>query len=76
MATFRWRWKMGMTSEELYVKNIEAGIRAIRLRTKSPKEAGVGYSLNKLKEVNVGLYEDYLAKYKRVVEDYNKGDDQ
>lgn len=67
---------MGMTSEELYVKNIEAGIRAIRLRTKSPKEAGVGYSLNKLKEVNVGLYEDYLGKYKKVVEDYNKGGNQ
>jgi hypothetical protein len=70
MGISRWRWKM--TSEELFVKNIEAGIRAIRLRTKSPKESGVGYSLNKLKEVNVGLYEDYLAKYKRVVEDYNK----
>jgi hypothetical protein len=65
-----------MTSEELCVKTIEAGIRAIRLRTKSPKEAGVGFSLNRLKDLNLGLYEDYLAKYKRVVEDYNKGGNQ
>jgi hypothetical protein len=65
-----------MTSEELCVKNIEAGIRAIRLRTKSPKEAGVGFSLNRLKDLNLGLYEDYLAKYKRVVEDYNRGGNQ
>jgi hypothetical protein len=65
-----------MSTEELCVKNIEAGIRAIRLRTKSPKEAGVGFSLNRLKDLNLGLYEDYLAKYKRVVEDYNKGGDQ
>ena len=67
---------MTMSTEELCVKNIEAGIRAIRLRTKSPKEAGVGFSLNRLKDLNLGLYEDYLAKYKRVVEDYNKGGDQ
>ena len=65
-----------MTSEELCVKNIEAGIRAIRLRTKSPKEAGVGFSLNRLKDLNLGLYEDYLVKYKRVVEDYNRGGNQ
>ena len=40
--------------------------------TKSPKEAGVGSSLNRLKGLNIGLYEDLLAKYKKVVEDYNK----
>lgn len=62
-----------MTTEELCIQKIEAGIRAIRLRTKTPKEAAVGFSLNKLKDLNLGLYDDYLVKYKKVVEEYNKG---
>ena len=60
-----------MTAEELYIKNIEAGIRAIRMGTKEPSDTRAPVSLNKLKEVNVGLYEDYLAKYKRVLADYH-----
>ena len=63
---------MGMTTEELCIQRIESGIRAIRMGTKSPKEAGVGPSLNRLKEFNVGMFEDLMAKYKRVVEDYNR----
>jgi hypothetical protein len=61
-----------MTVEELCIKNIEAGIRALRLRTKTPKEANVGINLNKLKEVNIGMYEEYLAKYKVALEAYKK----
>jgi hypothetical protein len=60
-----------MTAEELYIKNIEAGIRAIRMGTKEPSDTRAPVSLNKLKEVNVGLYEDYLAKYKNVLADYH-----
>ena len=61
-----------MTAEELYIKNIENGIRAIRLGTKKPSETLAPVSLNKLKQINIGLYEDYLAKYKRILADYNK----
>ena len=61
-----------MTAEELYIKNIEAGIRAIRMGTKEPSETRAPVALNKLKEVNFGLYEDYLAKYKNVLADYEK----
>ena len=61
-----------MTAEELYIKNIEAGIRAIRMGTKEPSETRAPVALNKLKEVNVGLYEDYLVKYKNVLADYAK----
>jgi hypothetical protein len=61
-----------MTAEELYIKNIEAGIRAIRMGTKEPSDTRAPESLNKLKEVNVGLYEDYLVKYKRILTDYHK----
>jgi hypothetical protein len=60
-----------MKAEELYIKNIESGIRAIRMGSKEPNDTRAPVSLNKLKEVNVGLYEDYLAKYKRVLADYN-----
>jgi hypothetical protein len=61
-----------MTSEEIYIKNIENGIRALKMRTKTPSEANVGFSLNKLKLVNIGLYEDYIQKYKKALEEYNK----
>lgn len=56
-----------MSAEELYIKHIENGIRSIVNGTKSVQEANVGMSLNKLKAVNEGLYEDYLKKYKEVL---------
>ena len=61
-----------MSCEELYIIRIENGIRAIRMGTKNPKEANVGLHLNKLKLVNLGLYEDFLQKYSNVVKDYKK----
>jgi len=56
-----------MRAEETYIKHIENGIRCILNGSKTPKEAKVGVSLNKLKEVNEGLYMDYLEKYKAAV---------
>jgi hypothetical protein len=55
--------------EETLIKNIENGIRSIRLGTE-PKEVKVGYSLNKLKFVNEGMYEHYMEKYKEVLAEY------
>ena len=65
-----------MTIEETYVKHIECGIRAIKLRTKKPEEANVGKFLNKLRTVNDGLYDDLLAKYKRIMEEYKKSEEK
>ena len=62
---------MGMTTEELCIQNIERGIRLIQSGKKSPKEAGIGSSLNRLKDLNIGMYQDLLVKYKRAVERYN-----
>lgn len=56
-----------MSAEEMYIKHIENGIRSIKNGSKTVKEANVGMSLNKLKTVNEGLYEDYLKKYKEVL---------
>ena len=59
-----------MTTEETYVKHIECGIRAIKLKTKTPQEANVGKYLNKLRDVNDGLYDDLMDKYQNVVKKY------
>lgn len=61
-----------MTIEETYVKHIESGIRAIKLGTKKPDEANVGKYLNKLREVNEGLYDDLFERYQLVTENYKK----
>lgn len=63
---------MGLSIEELYVKHIECGTRAIKLGTKEPNEANVGKYLNKLKPLNDGLYEDLMNRYKKVIDEYNR----
>jgi len=63
---------MGKTCEELYIQNIENGIRAIRMGVKNPNETLVEVSLNRLKIINIGMYEDLLMKYKNVLKDYSK----
>ena len=61
-----------MTIEEDCIRHIENGLRSLRLRSKSPPELKMGVYLNKLKELNIGLYEDYLEKYKKALENYKK----
>ena len=61
-----------MTTEETYVKHIECGIRAIKLGTKRPDEANVGKFLNKLREVNEGLYDDLMERYQNILDNYKK----
>lgn len=58
--------------EELVLKKIECGIRGIRLGTKNPEDVNMGLYLNRLREINDGLYDDYLEKYKRVMKMYNQ----
>ncbi|MEK6880342.1 MAG: hypothetical protein AABY22_12070 [Nanoarchaeota archaeon] len=60
-----------MSSESLYVKNIENAIRAIRLGTKAPQETNIGSQLAKLKPINEGMYEDLLKKYTNVKKDWD-----
>jgi len=58
--------------EELSIGKIESGIRGIKMGTKKPDEAKVGYFLKKLEPFNIGLYEDYLEKYAKVMKLYNE----
>ena len=55
-----------MRGEDLYIKNIENSFRSIKMG-KKPSETNIGFSLNKLKIINEGLYEDYLKKYKEIL---------
>jgi hypothetical protein len=61
-----------MTAEELYIKNIENGIRAIRMKLKHPRDTMIPYALNKLKTINIGMYEEYFEKYKRAMKEFEK----
>ena len=61
-----------MTIEDCYVKKIECGIRGIKLGTKTPSEVNVSNTLEKLKAVNDGLYDDLLKKYVTTMDAYNK----
>lgn len=60
----------GKTCEELYIQNAENGIRAIKMRTKTPQVANVQLYLNKLKPVNIGMYDELHQKYQNVLKDY------
>ena len=61
-----------MGAEETYIKNIENGIRGLRLRSKTPSEVNVGSNLNRLKILNEGLYDEYLTKSTKALKEYNK----
>lgn len=62
---------MGKSYEEELIKKIEAGIRALRLGTKEPKDLGCGQALSKLKDINEGMYDECLTNYKIALLDYN-----
>lgn len=65
-----------MSTEQLYIKNIENGIRAIKLGTKSPLDANLSNQFAKLKLVNEGMHEDLIKRYKEVVTEFNKRNGQ
>jgi len=58
--------------EEILIKQIENGIRAIRMGNKTPLEAEVNSKLVRLKKLNEGMADDLNKKYVAVVQDYNK----
>lgn len=62
---------MAKTCEELYILRIENGIRAIKMRTKSPEQVDITSQFKRLKLVNPNMYEDLQEKYIKVVSKYN-----
>ena len=51
--------------EQQLIKKITGGLMGIKLGTKEPKEVAV--LLNKLKSINVMMYEEFFEKYKNLV---------
>ena len=51
--------------EQQLIKKITGGLMGIKLGTKEPKEVAV--LLNKLKSINVMMYEEFFEKYKSLV---------
>jgi hypothetical protein len=42
------------------------------LGTKKPEDTGIGFNLNKLKTVNVGMFEELMNDYKAVLKEYKE----
>ena len=61
---------MAKSLEDTYIENIENAIRAIRLGTKKPQDTNAGFNLNRLKEVNPGMHEEIMNKYKAALLEY------
>lgn len=58
--------------EEIYIKAIENGIRAIKLGTKTPQDANLSKSFTGLKPLNAGMHDELMNNYKAVLLEYNK----
>ncbi|MES2515934.1 MAG: hypothetical protein V4580_17405 [Bacteroidota bacterium] len=60
------------STEELCIEKIKAGMRAIKLKSKTPAEANCGFFFTKLKPLNDGMHDDLMKEYKTVMETHNK----
>ena len=55
--------------EELIIKKLDGGMRGLRNGTKTFEQARIMYFLEKLLEVNEGLYYDYSEAYSKIKKD-------
>ena len=58
--------------EELLIKKINQTLRQLKKFIKKPKDTNIGYLLNRLKDINPMLYEDYLEEYKIIFKHHKK----
>jgi len=58
--------------EECIVKNIEGGIRGIKMGTKKPQDMNLNQSFDRLSKINEALCDDLISKYENVLSDYRK----
>ena len=49
--------------EKILVKRIENNTRLIKLGKLLPKDSSIGKDLSRLKNINLGLYQDLLNNY-------------
>lgn len=55
---------MAKTFEEQLISKIKGSIIALKIKSKTPAEAGAGKYLNKLKEINEPMYQELMQDYK------------
>ncbi len=55
--------------EEILIRQIEGGIRGIRMGTKTPQTADLNSKLEKLKKLNEPMYDELNQKYIEVVKE-------
>jgi len=65
---------MALGIEALVVRKIEADIRGIKYGTKKSEDLNTYQSLEKLKTLNDGLYDELLNKYYDVKRETNNSD--
>ena len=60
------------TSEEYNIFHIERGMRKLKKGEITTKEANLNSRFDKLKEQNIGMYEELYPKYIRIVRNMNR----
>jgi hypothetical protein len=64
-------YNFGNSIEELSIRKIESGIRCIKNGSMTPAEAKCGLYLNRLKGINLGMYQELLNNYIEVKRQYD-----
>lgn len=53
-----------MGCEDIYIKQIENGIRSLKFGTKKANELKLTQHFERLKTLNEGMYDDLMERYK------------
>lgn len=61
-----------MGIEEICIRKIESGIRALKFKTKKPSELNISQYFEKLKKTNEGMHDDLFEKYRGALTEYKK----
>lgn len=54
--------------EDQLIKRIKGGIFAIKNKTKTPQDAGLGVLFSKLKEINKPMHDELMNDYKATLQ--------
>jgi hypothetical protein len=63
-----------MSYEEEIIRKITGKMSAIKRGELEPKDSGIGVLMNKLKEMNLPMYEEKMEAYKQVLREKANND--
>ena len=61
-----------MGIEELCIRKIESGIRALKFKSKKPSELNLSKYFEKLKKINEGMHDDLFERYRGELKFYKE----